>query len=137
MAACHQYGWLQGEDPSVIAGHLWRLLKMVVDGEAKKVFIAAKPELHGLEGWRALCWEVTRGRQSRMTALGDQVRSPPQVRSYQDVSAAIASFDATLDEYVMCGGTIPPPLELKQSLLKAFPQDLRENLILKASEPDS
>ena len=40
VAACHQYGWLQGEDPSVIAGHLWRLLKMVVDGEAKKVFIA-------------------------------------------------------------------------------------------------
>ena len=134
---CMQQAWLVGEDPMVVSGHVWRFLKMITDGEAKKVFIAAEPELHGLEGWRALTWEVTRGRQSRMTALGDQMRSPAAVRSYQDVSAAIASFDAILDEYALCGGTIPPPLELKQSLLKALPQDLRENLILKASEPDS
>ena len=136
-AICMQQGWLSGEDPLTISGHLWRFLKMITDGEAKKVFIAAKPELHGLEGWRALTWEVTRGRQSRMTSLGDQLRAPPQVRAYQDVSAAIASFDAILDEYGLCGGTVPPALELKQSLLKALPQDLRENLILKASEPDS
>ncbi len=121
----------------MLSGHLWKFLSMIVDGEAVKTFRAAKPSLNGLEAWRALIWEINAGRDGRQWELGERVRRPTPVTKYSEVSTAISSFDTLLEEYTAAGGRAPPDSELKQLLLQSFPQDLREALMLKATEPDT
>ena len=130
--------WRYGvvECPHTRSGHLWKFLQLVVEKEAEKTFRAAQ-ELNGLEAWRSLVWEINSGRDGRQWELGERVRHPPSVKSFADVSAAISAFDTTLDEFSAAGGTRPSEMELKQCLLRSFPQDLRESLMLKATEPDT
>ena len=110
---------------------------MICKKDAAKVFKAARPELNGMEAWRSLCWEMTLGRPSKTSRLGDRLRRPNPVKTWADVSTAIAEYDSILDDYIVAGGVPIPDSELKQHMLKAFPSDLREALVLKASEPDS
>jgi len=77
------------ECPHILSGHLWKFLQMVVHKEAEKTFKAARPELNGLEAWRALIWEINSGRDGRQWELGERVRHPPAVKGYSEVSAAI------------------------------------------------
>ncbi len=126
---------LSGEDLATLSGHLWAFLQMSTKrGEAAKIVRAVRPERHGVEVWRALCWEINRGRGGLMVELRDRLQRPAPVKSYAAVSGAIADFDGLLEEYRAAGGTPIPDSELKQNFLKCLPGDLRENLIMKAAE---
>ncbi len=126
---------LSGEDLATLAGHLWSFLQMTTKkGEAAKIVRAVRPERHGVEAWRALCWEINRGRGGLMVELRDRLQKPPAVKSYAAVSGAIADYDGLLDEYRAAGGPPIPDSELKQNFLKCLPSDLRENLIMNAAE---
>ena len=129
--------WQISEDPRIIAGHLWKFLRMLVEKDAEKTFRAATPALNGLEVWRALNWEINAGRSGRQWELGERLRQPHPVGKYSEVSAAISAFDTLLQEYLAAGGARLPESELKQLLLRTFPQDLRETLMLKATEPET
>jgi hypothetical protein len=129
-------GWIMAEDPKVLNTHLWKFIKMTAKGEAMKI-VKSIGMGHGLEVWRALIWEINKGRAGRAAMLAERIRNPAAIKSYQAVSAAIAEMDSIIQDHEGADGRKFDESELKQFLLRALPQDLRESLILKATEPDS
>ena len=69
--------------------------------------------------------------------LRSGVHEPDSVKNYADVSDFLNRYDLNLDEFIAAGGTRPSDIELKQAILRGLPQDLREALLLKATEPDN
>ncbi len=127
-----------GEESGVIlSGHVWKFLQICCRCSANTTFQAVTPELNGLEVWRALVWEINSGRSTRMLTLREEVHRPTPVRDYRLVSTAISRYDVTLSNFVAAGGTKPSDDELKHNFLKSLPQDLREALLLKATEASS
>ncbi len=128
-------GTSMGEESGVILSmHVWEFLQICCRGAANTTFLAVKPELNGLEVWRALVWEINSGRSTRMLTLREEVHRPTPVKDYRLVSTAISRYDVTIASFVAAGGTRPSEDELKQNFLKSLPQDLREALLLKATE---
>jgi len=129
------FGNMRGESPEVLGGHIWSFLQMCVSGSAATTFESC-PGQNGLEAWRALTWEINAGRGSRLGSLQEFVAKPPAVRRYQDVSSALATFDGKLQDLLDAGGERPKDLTLKRALLQSFPSDLREALVMRASDLD-
>jgi hypothetical protein len=127
---------LEGENVITISQHLWKFLQMTVSGTAANTF-ASCSDLNGVDAWRALVWDVNRGRAGRMLKMHDGVHRPAGVRAYGEVVDLINRYVTNLNDFQAAGGTLPSDIEMKQALLRAFPQDLREALLLKATEPDS
>jgi len=122
------------EDYEVLAGHIWSFLQICCVDGAATIFQNCRPNLNGLEVWRALTWEINSGRGSRLGGLQEYVAKPPAVRRYQDISGAITAFDCKLQELAEAGGERPQDITLKRALLQSFPNDLREALVLRASD---
>ena len=129
-----EFGNLMGEDPEVLGAHIWSFLQMCCVDAAATTFQACKPRQNGLEVWRALTWEVNSGRGSRLGALQEFVSKPPAVKRYADISGALATFDGKLQDLADAGGERPKDLTLKRALLQSFPTDLREALVMRASD---
>jgi len=129
--------WMGEEDPEVLGGHVWKFIRMCLKpgSKAEKRFRAVKPELNGFEAWRVLCWDIIQGRSLRMMVLRDQVHSPPPIKTYGDISNALNEFEIIMSEFEECGGKLPSDYELKQALRKALPQELREGLLWRSTEP--
>ena len=127
---------IDGESPIVLSQHVWKFLQMVVSGTAANTF-KASPELNGFDAWRALIWDVNRGRAGRMMKMHDEVHKPNSVRTYTEVPDLLNRYVTNLMEFKSSNGVVPSDLQMKQSLLRAFPQELREALLLKAAEPET
>ena len=121
--------WMGEEDPMVLAGHVWKFIRMCLKAgsKAEKRFRSVHPELNGFEAWRTLCWDITQGRKLRLLTLREQVNSPPAIKSYAEISNSLNEFDIVLNEFRDCGGVLPSDYELKQSLRKILPQELENN----------
>ena len=123
------------EDGIILSGLVWKFLQICCTKHASTTFNAVKPELNGLEVWRALVWEINQGRSSRMLTLRNEVHKPTPVKDYKDVSNSISRYDIVIQDFIAAGGTRPSDSELKQSFLASLPSALREALLLKATEP--
>ena len=123
------------EDGIILSGLVWKFLQICCTKHASTTFNAVKPELNGLEVWRALVWEINQGRSSRMLTLRNEVHKPTPVKDYKGVSNSISRYDIVIQDFIAAGGTRPSDSELKQSFLASLPSALREALLLKATEP--
>ena len=80
------------EDTVVLSGHVWLFWNLCCQSGGSTVFNSLRPELNGLEAWRALTWEIHNGKHSRLGALRRHVHESPQVKTYAAVSGAIADL---------------------------------------------
>ena len=130
VAEYNSGSWMmEGENVVTISQHLWKFLQMTVSGTAANTF-ASCSDLNGVDAWRALVWDVNRGRAGRMLKMHDGVHRPAGVRAYGEVIDLINRYVTNLNDFQAAGGTLPSDIEMKQALLRAFPQDLREALLL-------
>ena len=93
----------------------------------------AAPKSNGLDAWRIVTGEVSKGRARRLLALRDGVEKPQAIRNYADAPDFPNRYATNLQEYEAAKPrdiSIHGDLELQQSWRRAFPPDIREALIL-------
>ena len=115
-----------------LSGVLWGFLNTCLKGEAHTVFEGADL-LNGLEGWRLVVQDIQRGRSIRMATLRKLVKHPPHVTKLEDVASAMLKYQNVLKEYKAVDGILPSEEEQKSDLLDTLPQELRENLMWRAT----
>ena len=116
-----------------VNGIIWGFLNLCLKGEAHRSFQMA-PRLNGLEGWRMVVSSIHRGRDNRQAQLRKLIRNPPSISKLEDVEMGIVNFDSLIRDYVACDGSPPNDLEKKTDLLDMLPNEIRENLLWRATD---
>ncbi len=126
---------LTGIDLTAISHAIWGFLNNCVKGEARETFDAAAT-LDGFNAWRLIMYDVRKSRWVRLQQLRKLVRNVPPITKIEDVVSGIAAFDATIKDYKAAGGIEPDDIEKKADLLESLPQEIRENLHWRSSDPN-
>ena len=125
-----------GAQRTRLSGVLWGFLNTCLKGEAHTVFEGADT-LQGLEGWRLVVQDIQRGRGIRIATLRKLVKHPPHINKLEDVANGMLKYQNILKEYKAVDGILPSAQEQKSDLLDTLPQELRENLMWRATnKPD-
>ena len=133
MKAMEDYLMFHKELSAVrLSGALWGFLNTCLKGEAHTVFEGADA-LRGFGGWRLVIHEIQRGRPIRMVSLRQQVKHPPKIHKLEDVAGAMLRYQHLLKEYKAVDGILPSEHEQTSDLLDSLPQELRENLLWRAT----
>ncbi len=119
-----------------LSGAIWGFLNTCLKSEAHTIFESADM-LNGLEGWRLVIQDIQRGRAIRMQTLRKLVKHPPVITKLEDVAAGMLRYQNLLKEYEAVNGILPSAQEQRSDLLDTLPQELRENLMWRATnKPD-
>ena len=128
--------WMTEVDGTRLGEIVWGFLGICTTGEAQACHEGAG-ELNGLESWRRIVKHIYRGKEMRIATLRKLVRNPPSIGKLEEVEAGITRYENIIREYQEAGGAAANDQELKSDLLEALPQELRENLLWKSTEPGS
>ena len=114
---------------------IWGYLSECVAGEAETIFKSANT-LNGIDAWRRLVRYIDHGRGIRLESLRTEMRSlhTRPIKSLEGVTIGITEYDNKMKEYVEAGGRPTEDEEKKADLLAILPQDLRANLLWRATD---
>ena len=111
---------------------LWGFLNLCLTEKAHTVFEGADM-LNGFEGWRLVVQHIHQGQKVRKATIRRLVRNPPAIHKLEDVAMGIARFENLMKDYKAAGGKVPDDGDLKEDLVNSLPQEIRENLLWRAS----
>ena len=127
-------GLVMGEaDPMILNHHVWAYLNLNLIGNAELIFNNVKDE-NGLEVWRKLSLSINSKTEARRMVLKNKVQNPSQVNKMEDVPMAIETWEKAHNEYVAAGGGEINEEDMRNSMLKIIPVDLREHIFWKLGE---
>ena len=111
---------------------VWGFLNLSLTEKAHTVFEGADM-LNGFEGWRLVVQHIHQGQKVRKAMIRRQVRNPPAINRLEDVAMGITRFENLMKDYKAAGGKVPGDRDLKEDLVNSLPQEIRENLLWRAS----
>ncbi len=120
----------------VLNGGVWGFLSNCLSGEAETMFKQAKT-LHGIDAWRRVVRFIDHGRSIRLETLRNEVRllHTRQIRNLEGVAIGLAEFENKLQEFTDLGGPAPEDADKKSDLLAILPQEMKELMIWRATDP--
>ena len=121
----------------VLNSGVWGFLSNCLSGEAETMFKQAKT-LQGIDAWRRLIRSIDHGRHIRLETLRNEVRllHTRHIRNLEGVAIGLAEFDNKIKEFEDLGGQKHHDHDKKSDLLAILPQELRELLIWRVTDPD-
>ncbi len=114
---------------------IWGFLNPCLQDKAHTCFEGAEL-LNGLEGWRLVVQHIHQGRKVHKAMLRKIVKNPPAITKLEDVAMGITRFENLMKDYKAAGGQLPDEPELKEDLVNTLPQEIRENLLWRASRDE-
>ncbi len=121
----------------VLNGGVWGFLSNCLSGEAETMFKQAKT-LHGIDAWRRVVRFIDHGKSIRLETLRNEVRllHTKQIRNLEGVAIGLAEFENKLQEFTDLGGLAPEDADKKSDLLAILPQEMKELMIWRATDPE-
>ena len=129
-------GAMDGAQRETLSSAVWGFLSNCVSGEAETMFKRADP-LNGIDAWRKMVRYIDHGRSIRCETLRAELRTIHlrPIKNLESLNVGIAEFENKHQEYVEAGGTdVRGPEEKKADLLAVLPEQLRENLLWRATD---
>ena len=114
---------------------IWGFLNICLHDRAHTCLEGADM-LNGFEGWRLVVQHIHQGRKVHKATLRKLVKNPPNINKLEDVAMGITHFENIMKDYKAAGGQLPDEIELKEDLVNTLPQEIRENLLWRASRED-
>ncbi len=128
--------WMTEIDISRVGEVIWGFLNLCLQDRAHTCFEGADT-LNGFDGWRLVVQHVHQGQQLHKAVLRRLVKNPPNIGKLEDVAMGITRFENIMKDYKAAGGKLPDESELKEDLVNTLPQEIRENLLWRASKKES
>ena len=127
---------MDAEQRETLNSALWGFISNCVSGEAETMFKRARP-LNGVDAWRRLVRYIDHGRTIRCETLRSELRTIHlrPIKNLESLAVGIAEFENKHAEYFEAGGPEAQPDEKKADLLAILPEQLRENLLWRATDP--
>ncbi len=115
---------------------VWGFLSNCLAGEAETIFKGAN-SLNGIDAWRRVIRYIDHGKSIRLETLRNEIRTIHlrPIKNLESITVGIAEFENKIAEYVDMGGREPHNDDKKADLLAILPEQLRENLLWRATDP--
>ena len=120
--------WMTEVNVRRLSEVIWGFLNTCLHAKAKEEFEAADC-LFGFDAWRRVVQHIWQGAKVRQGMLRKSVKSPPAIKSLEDVATGITRFEGIMKAYKEAGGSPPVGQELKNDFMDTLPETFREQLV--------
>ena len=115
-----------------LGGRLWGWLSSALTAKAHDYF-EPSGELNGFNGRRVTVHQIHQEPSTSRGALRRTVGNMPHITKLEGVGVGILCSEGIMGDFINAGGVIPTDGETKEDLLDALPNEIREELLLRAT----